>query len=286
MKKKIMAIGAHADDIELRVGGTLLKYLDCGYEIAYVMSTNNFAGKELSDKEGVKTLNLLPPGKQMELRQNEARIGASFFNTTPIHWNYPQRCYNRLDRSLEELNYGSPPLPEEVATNKPTILAANEHEAEVLKVTEFILDFNPEIILTHGMAQKDLEHVATCLLVTKGFWRAVDRGFKGGLLHWRDVFLGLGRINLEWDTYVDIKGFEEGKLKSIGVHRSQACSRNLDSSKEQLKKWGQVCGCELAEIYTTVKLPEESQTGAFSKEIEKNMGSYVPNELELKTKIK
>ncbi len=51
-----MAIGAHADDIELRVGGTLLKYLDCGYEIAYVMSTNNFAGKELSDKEGVKTL--------------------------------------------------------------------------------------------------------------------------------------------------------------------------------------------------------------------------------------
>jgi LmbE family N-acetylglucosaminyl deacetylase len=39
-----MAIGAHADDIEVCVGGTLLKYRDAGYEIDYVMSTNNFSG--------------------------------------------------------------------------------------------------------------------------------------------------------------------------------------------------------------------------------------------------
>ena len=40
----LMVIGAHADDIELNVGGTLVKYHEMGYEIVYVMSTNNMSG--------------------------------------------------------------------------------------------------------------------------------------------------------------------------------------------------------------------------------------------------
>ena len=39
-----MSVGAHADDVELSVGGTLLKYRECGYDVAYVMSTNNMSG--------------------------------------------------------------------------------------------------------------------------------------------------------------------------------------------------------------------------------------------------
>lgn len=38
-----MAIGAHADDIELNVGGTLAKYREMGYDVVYVMSTNNMS---------------------------------------------------------------------------------------------------------------------------------------------------------------------------------------------------------------------------------------------------
>ena len=40
-----MCIGAHADDIEFWAGGTCLKYLDKGYKIDYVMSTNNMSGQ-------------------------------------------------------------------------------------------------------------------------------------------------------------------------------------------------------------------------------------------------
>ena len=39
MKSRIMAIGAHADDIECEVGGTCLKYRDAGYEVVYVMAS-------------------------------------------------------------------------------------------------------------------------------------------------------------------------------------------------------------------------------------------------------
>jgi LmbE family N-acetylglucosaminyl deacetylase len=44
IKQKVMAIGAHADDIEAIAGGTLAKALAQGYDIVYVMSTNNFSG--------------------------------------------------------------------------------------------------------------------------------------------------------------------------------------------------------------------------------------------------
>jgi len=44
VKSTIMAIGAHADDVEIRAGGTLAKYHGMGYEVVYVLATNNTAG--------------------------------------------------------------------------------------------------------------------------------------------------------------------------------------------------------------------------------------------------
>jgi len=45
VNRNIMAIGAHADDIEVNVGATLLKYHEMGYAITYVMATNNMSGR-------------------------------------------------------------------------------------------------------------------------------------------------------------------------------------------------------------------------------------------------
>ena len=42
-RKVLMAIGAHADDIEFNAGGTLFKYLEKGYEVVYILSTNNIS---------------------------------------------------------------------------------------------------------------------------------------------------------------------------------------------------------------------------------------------------
>jgi LmbE family N-acetylglucosaminyl deacetylase len=75
LKKVIMAIGAHADDVEIRSGGTLAKYHKMGYEVVYVLTTNNTAGAHTSQTA-------LEHATQ---RREEAREGAQILHTEPIY---------------------------------------------------------------------------------------------------------------------------------------------------------------------------------------------------------
>jgi LmbE family N-acetylglucosaminyl deacetylase len=54
-KMKILAIGAHPDDVEIFCGGTIAKYAAKGHEIVMVSVTNGEIGsKELSCEEIIK----------------------------------------------------------------------------------------------------------------------------------------------------------------------------------------------------------------------------------------
>ena len=75
MKKVIMAIGAHSDDVELRSGGTLAKYHKMGHEVVYVLATNNTAGAHTNQTA-------LEHATQ---RRNEAREGARILNAELIY---------------------------------------------------------------------------------------------------------------------------------------------------------------------------------------------------------
>src|SRR5690606_34073367 len=61
IQRKIMAIGAHADDHELNVGGTLAKYHELGYEIVYVMATTNMSGDWIRVGPDGSTTSTRPP---------------------------------------------------------------------------------------------------------------------------------------------------------------------------------------------------------------------------------
>ncbi len=37
IQRKMVAFGAHHDDIELRAGGTVAKYVRMGYEVTYIV---------------------------------------------------------------------------------------------------------------------------------------------------------------------------------------------------------------------------------------------------------
>ena len=64
-EKAVMAVFAHADDVELGCGGTLSKYREkSGYRVDYVMSTNNMSGSWCS---------LTPDGK-LESRKRIAKV--------------------------------------------------------------------------------------------------------------------------------------------------------------------------------------------------------------------
>lgn len=254
MEKTLMGIGAHADDIELGIGGTFFKYMEKGYKLIYVMATNNMSGgRGKWKKDGGIEFERPSSLEEMAIRKSEAAAGARMFGTEPIHLNHPQRHYNLEDGSTAELRYGAA-LPEGVPEDAPSILTAHEDEESQERVVKLIFQHNPEFIITHGLNQSDIEHYGTTLLVTKSFWRAVEKGYKGGLLYFLHNISIHGEMSCRWNAFVDIGNYFEKKQKAVSLHKSQMLHRhplrNINSA------WGTACGCELAEVFTIGKRPE------------------------------
>ena len=74
MSKKVLAIVAHADDMEFMAGGTVAKMAGLGYEIREVIATNNERGTLARDWSAEFTA---------EARREEARGGAKVLGVNP-----------------------------------------------------------------------------------------------------------------------------------------------------------------------------------------------------------
>lgn len=270
VKRLVMAVGAHADDLEINAGGTLLKYRDLGYEVLYVMATNNMSGITASlQADGTVQRQRELPADHMRRRKYECAEAAAVLGTEPIHLDHPQRHYNTGEGdTVVEVRYGSG-LPAEIEADGPTILTACENKAAIRQLADRILERDPEIIITHGVAQRNIEHFAVCLLVTNAFWDAVERGYQGGLLQWREAVTLHGDYNTRWETHVDCSGYTEQKMDLISRHACQMPTASRpDHGHRQLCEWrGKLCGCETAELFTWVRRPSRSSamiTGSYA----------------------
>lgn len=251
-RRTLMAIGAHADDIELNVGGTLVKYREMGYDIVYVMSTNNMAGGWSKLRpDGTQEMRTPPFDEIMPQRKLEAAAAAKFFGTEAIHLDHPQRQYMGKDGRTVELRYGNE-RPGCVAPDTPTILTAHEHKPCIMQLAELMLRHKPEAVITHGPIMVDMEHVGTCLLVTKAYGQAMESGLDGMLLHWSDITPPIfGETFSRWDTFIDVSpSCWEKKLKAIGLHACQM----PDPSKLDFPTRAAACGCRHAETFTICNL--------------------------------
>jgi LmbE family N-acetylglucosaminyl deacetylase len=260
-----MAIGSHADDIESCVGGTLLKYRAAGYEVVYVLSTNNFSGNWATIKPDGKINYATPTPAVIEpQRKKEAAAAAAFFGTKPIHLDHPQRHYFREDGTQAELRYGCP-LPEGVKPDVPSILTAYEHKPSVTALAQIILQHDPEAVITHSPVMVNIEHYATTMLTVKAYWKAVKGGYQGMLLLWHDITVGpYGDAYSRWDTFIDVSEFWDIKFQAIGLH---ACQIPRPSDLE-LPPWGPACGCRYAEVFDIVSTGKRPPQGApFNTEI-------------------
>lgn len=245
----LMAIGAHADDIELNVGGALIKYHDLGYKIIYIMSTNNMSGnwKKRRRPDGTYEAVVPPFDELMPQRKREAAEAASkVFGAEPIHLDHPQRHYTHRSGAHVELRYGNE-RPDCVPADTPTILTAHEHAPSIQRLADLILAHKPEAVLTHGPAMVDMEHIGTCMLVTKAYRKAVEAGHDGMLLHWLDFMPTIfGDMFNRWDTFVDASAVWERKLNAIEVHACQI----PDARRLDFQARSAACGCTHAEMFT------------------------------------
>jgi len=256
MPRNIMVIGAHADDNEINTGGTLSKYLNHGYELVYVQSTNNMSGSISTAKpDGTKdTRKEVPYHEIQPVRKRECDVAAKELGTTPIHLDHPQRHYRDDQGKHVELRYGNP-RPNAVGEDVPSILTAHEDADSRKRLKELILEKQPEVIFTHGIAQIDMEHVGTALLVTRAAWEAVEEGYNGSLLHWREGHAFLGDTNTQWDTFVDYSGHVDRKMELIGYHDCQMPNWRHPGfgHRKRAYEFGSICGCEAAELYVWVR---------------------------------
>lgn len=261
MTRTIMAVGAHADDVEIYCGGTLLKYRDQGYNVLYVQSTNNMSGaKRLVQPDGSITSTYVPVDETIVFRKAECEDAAALFGTTPIHLDHPQRHYRDQNGDEQEVRFGSA-RPEIVPPDVPTILTAHEDAECVQRVTDLILEHDPEVIFTHGFSESNLEHSATTLLVIKGYWQAVEAGYEGSLLAAVNRFSQLGSFHCRWETWTEVEGYVDRRMAAIQTHVSQyppEFTHGAEYWREILEARGRASGGRAAEVFNFVDNPSEA----------------------------
>lgn len=285
-KPLVMGVAAHCDDIEFLFAGTLLKYHEkYGYQVCYVESTNNMSGAWSVNAEGKPEL---PPGNykrekcqmrsgrfyynvpwfiEMPQRKKEAEDAAAVFGTKPVFLDYPQRHYRDENLTSVYLRFGSP-RPECVPEAMMSILTAHDSPAEVGKMAELILKEDPEVIITHAPVDYTEEHTATSHLVRKAFLAAKEKGYDGSLVFAHPVTSGeYGAFFDQFDTFIDMTGFEKKKLDVLRKHACQVPYPEL-LDIEDLSR-GKRCGTTAAELYYVFEL-SKTRTGALTEELKQN----------------
>lgn len=245
-RKILMAVGAHADDIEFNAGGTICKYLELGYELVYVLSTNNMSGSWSSlDKNGKRVSRTVPWFEIYPQRKLEAENAAVHFGTHAIHLNHPQRHYWNETLEKIELRYGMR-RPDCVPENIPSILTAHEDPEARRVLAALIEQYQPEAILTHDSIQCDMEHIGTSLLVTR---TVRECGYEGTLLLWPSIDEPFcGEIYNSRQTYIDISGYYEKKMDALRIHACQVPTTDSFT----FRPWEKGLDCDHVEVFAIV----------------------------------
>ena len=236
-----MAIGAHADDVEIRAGGTLAKYHGMGYEVLYVLATNNTAGSSVSQTA-------LEHAAQ---RRGEALEGARVLHTEPIYLDYKETLFEK-NGDRERLGFHPVDLSEypKWGRDKVPIVCAQDRDEAIQEVTELLCFHEPEMILTHSPTEKH-EHWATCVLALRAFQKARKQVELGTLYAWADS--GSATVSTAPDFFVDITDTVRAKYTALGKHVSQGFGEIPDPpNRARELYWGTFIGVRFAEAFTTL----------------------------------
>jgi LmbE family N-acetylglucosaminyl deacetylase len=188
MKKIILAVSAHPDDIEFSCGGTLFKFKEKGYEIFYVVATNGENGFKIGHK----------PKKQRVLIRNKEQLNSARLLSV---------------KKVFFLNYKDGYLP-------------NNDELRD-KIAKIIKKVKPEIIFTFDPANKSFDsvnlnhrdHRNIAAAVFDAVFAARNRYMLPGDIHAAGYFyfFGCDKPN----HYENITKQIKGKINLIKEHRSQ-----------------------------------------------------------------
>jgi LmbE family N-acetylglucosaminyl deacetylase len=227
MKKSIIAFGAHSDDVDLRVGATLLNYKKQGYDIHYVVVTTSASG-----------IPKLSPNEAFPIRQHEAEEAAKLYGTKPIFLNFQKTVNEGASNQLPQ--------------GKPYVATALRNNLALDIIKDLIEKFEPEIVFTHNPNDLHEDHYHTAAIVYTAFGQAKSQGSR--LLMWETGSKGR-MIDFIPTTFIRVDANDVAlKDKAIKMHASQyeVCPWFERFAQENAEYWGKKSALGLAEAFIEV----------------------------------
>lgn len=213
----VMGVGAHCDDVEIQMGGTLQHLIQQGWKGVYVITTNNTAGNYL---RGGPQGAAFPIGglETIQVRQEEGRRAAAVFGLEPHYLNLHEFILfmGRKKISMHDPEWGLYDAP-----GHGSITSASEGKGLEL-MTALLERYQPDLVIAHLLADKP-EHGQSGDLVYRAFKRAAGRGARLGQL-WIPVGRYLEyfqRVRLKPDISIDVTEPNELNWEALQHHVSQ-----------------------------------------------------------------
>ncbi len=218
---RVLAVGAHPDDLELLCGGTLAKYAQKGHDVTMAVATNGEVGSMTLPKEEIAAV------RKAEAEEAATVIGANF-----VWMGYPDEFLFACEETrLAFINLMRRARPDVVITHAPT-------------------DYHPDHRTT-GETCWDIRVMTTVPNIKTEYpvCEIIPE------ILYMDTIAG---INFEPGQYVDITESFELKRKMLACHRSQGGwlesqygMTYLEFMEQVARFRGLQCGVRYAECFSS-----------------------------------
>jgi len=181
---RVLAVGAHPDDLELLCGGTLAKYAQLGHHVTMAVATNGEVGSMTLPKEEIAAI------RKVEAEAAAAVIGADF-----VWMGYPDEfLFSTEETRLAFINLMRRVRPDVVISHAPS-------------------DYHPDHRLT-GQICWDIRVMTTVPNIKTEYPVCATIPE----IYYMDTVAG---INFQPEHYVDTSPSFEAKKKMLACHKSQ-----------------------------------------------------------------
>lgn len=181
---RILAVGAHPDDIEILCAGTLLRYRQQGHEVVIAIATNGNQGHIA-----------IMPDELAEIRRKEAQASADILGARLIWMGYPdQFLYHDHSTRMAFIEMVRKAKPDVIITHDPQDYAMDHRTVSELVFASSFMASVPHI-------ETDSPNIAAI-----------------PALYYMDSITGTNFVPTE---YVDVSSVFEDKLRMLECHQSQ-----------------------------------------------------------------
>ena len=241
VSKTLVAIPAHADDVELNAGGTVAKWAADGGKVHVIMMTDNCVGIRIA------------PEQCTAIRHAEQQASAECYGGIVHYRMYSQRFYWDEQRCrLVTIGYANaPPPPECFRDRLPLLIAAREPD-QVESLADQIIALRPDLVLTHTPLDLDPEHHAVTAMVWSVFQVRKKELADTTLRYWMPgSSCQDGMLPPSYDHFEDISDYFDRKLELFDCHKSQHSDLPWAMIKDRAAHFGRQIGVKHAEPFTT-----------------------------------